>query len=121
MSIEKRQRLKRMHEDLQAIQSCVSRLASEMGGMIYEESIVDNSSKRIGQFLLLKSFPEGYKIAVIKLLRYYLVLGLKESKDIVDNVPILAIEGCRDSAYQLGELAMKLREIGAVVDLGENK
>jgi large subunit ribosomal protein L7/L12 len=43
--------------------------------------------------LILESVPADKKIAVLKIVRNVTGLGLKESKDIVDNVPKLLKEG----------------------------
>ena len=43
--------------------------------------------------LILENVPADKKIAVLKIVRIVTGLGLKESKDIVDNVPKLLKEG----------------------------
>ena len=43
--------------------------------------------------ITLTEVPADKKIAVLKIVRYLTGLGLKESKDIVDNVPKLLKEG----------------------------
>lgn len=43
--------------------------------------------------LILESVPADKKIAVLKIVRNVTGLGLKESKDIVDNVPKVLKEG----------------------------
>lgn len=55
------------------------------------------------------------KIAVIKVLREALGLGLKEAKDLADAAPKIVKEGA-DKA-QAEELKKKLEEVGATVEL----
>ena len=57
----------------------------------------------------------GQKIAVIKVLREAIGLGLKEAKDLVDAAPKVIKEGLDKAAAE--ELKKKLEEAGAVVEL----
>ncbi len=57
----------------------------------------------------------GQKIAVIKVLREAIGLGLKEAKDLVDAAPKVVKEGLDKAAAE--ELKKKLEEAGAVVEL----
>ncbi len=55
------------------------------------------------------------KIAVMKVVKEALALGLKEAKDLVDNVPSMLKEGMK--AAEAEELKKKLVEAGATVTL----
>ncbi len=57
----------------------------------------------------------GQKIAVIKVLREALGLGLKEAKDLADAAPKVVKEGADKAAAE--ELKKKLEEAGATVEL----
>ncbi len=57
----------------------------------------------------------GQKIAVIKVLREAIGLGLKEAKDLVDAAPKVVKEGLDKAAAE--DLKKKLEEAGAVVEL----
>lgn len=64
--------------------------------------------------VMLKSGGEQ-KINVIKVVREATGLGLKESKDIVDNAPKMVKEGLKKEDAE--ELKKKLEEAGATVEL----
>lgn len=64
--------------------------------------------------VVLKSFGEK-KINVIKVVREVTSLGLKEAKDLVDNLPRPVKEGV--SAEESEELKKKFEEAGAEVEL----
>lgn len=55
------------------------------------------------------------KIKVIKVVRDITGLGLKEAKDIVDSAPKTLKEGISKAAAE--EIAAKLKEVGATVEL----
>lgn len=57
----------------------------------------------------------GSKIAVIKVVKEALALGLKEAKDLVDNVPSMLKTGMKKEEAE--ELAKKLTDAGAKVTL----
>ena len=57
----------------------------------------------------------GQKIAVIKILREAIGLGLKEAKDLADAAPKVVKEGMDKAAAE--ELKKKLEEAGATVEL----
>jgi large subunit ribosomal protein L7/L12 len=57
----------------------------------------------------------GNKIAVIKIVKEALGLGLKEAKDVVDAAPSMLKEGM--SVKDANELKAKLVEAGAAVEL----
>lgn len=57
----------------------------------------------------------GQKIAVIKVLREALGLGLKEAKDLADAAPKIVKEGADKTSAD--ELKKKLEEAGATVEL----
>ncbi len=65
--------------------------------------------------VVLKSFGEGKKIPVIKVVRAITGLGLKEAKDVVEAGDKVVKEGVtKDEA---AELKTKLEEAGAVVEV----
>jgi len=55
------------------------------------------------------------KIAVMKVVKEVLALGLKEAKDLVDGVPAMLKEGMKKA--EADELKKKLEEAGATVTL----
>jgi|SRR3989344_8291213 len=57
----------------------------------------------------------GQKIAVIKILREAIGLGLKEAKDLADAAPKIVKEGMDKAGAE--ELKKKLEEAGATVEL----
>jgi large subunit ribosomal protein L7/L12 len=61
------------------------------------------------------SFDQAKKIALIKEVRTYLNLGLKEAKDLVEKVPGL-IKGNVNRA-EAEEIAKKFEENGAKIEL----
>ena len=65
--------------------------------------------------VILKSFGDGKKIPVIKVVRAITGLGLKEAKDVVEAGDKVVKEGVtKDEA---AELKTKLEEAGAVVEV----
>ncbi len=64
--------------------------------------------------LYLKSIGSN-KIAVIKIIRSYLNLGLKESKDLVESCPILIKE--KVSKKELDVISKSLKDIGAQIEI----
>ena len=54
--------------------------------------------------VILDSVPADKKIAILKIVRNVTGLGLKESKDIVDNVPKLLKEGASKKEKQLRKM-----------------
>jgi len=63
--------------------------------------------------LILESVPADKKIAVLKIVRNVTGLGLKESKDIVDNVPKTLKEGA--SKEEAETIKKELEAAGAKV------
>ncbi len=64
--------------------------------------------------VVLKSFGEK-KINVIKVVREVTSLGLKEAKELVDNLPRPVLEGIEKE--QAEELAAKFKDAGAEVEI----
>lgn len=54
---------------------------------------VEAEEEKVSFDILLTEVPGDKKIAILKIIRNVTGLGLKESKDIVDNVPKLVKEG----------------------------
>ncbi|MCK5673229.1 MAG: 50S ribosomal protein L7/L12 [Spirochaetales bacterium] len=65
--------------------------------------------------VVLKSFGEGKKIPVIKVVRAVTGLGLKEAKELVEAGDKVLKEGV--SKDEAAELKTKLEEAGAVVEV----
>ena len=65
--------------------------------------------------VVLKSFGDGKKIPVIKVIRAITGLGLKEAKELVEAGDKLVKEGV--SKDEAAELKTKLEEAGAVVEV----
>ena len=65
--------------------------------------------------VVLKSFGEGKKIPVIKVVRALTGLGLKEAKEIVEAGDKVLKEGV--SKDEAAEIKAKLEEAGAVVEV----
>ena len=63
----------------------------------------------------LTEVPADKKIAVLKIVRNLTGLGLKESKEIVDNVPKVLKEGA--SKAEVESMKKELEEAGAKVDI----
>jgi len=57
----------------------------------------------------------GQKIAVIKVVKELLNLGLKEAKDLVDQAPVILKENVSDEEVEA--IKAKLEEVGATVSL----
>lgn len=55
------------------------------------------------------------KIAVMKVIKEVLALGLKEAKDMVDNVPVLVKEGLKKD--EAADLKKKIEDAGGKVEL----
>ena len=65
--------------------------------------------------VILASVPVDKKMAVIKLVRELTLLGLKESKELVEAAPKMLKEGVSQADAE--ELKRRLTEAGAVVEL----
>ncbi len=65
--------------------------------------------------VVLASVPADKKMAVIKVVRELTLLGLKESKELVEAAPKLVKEGLTSAEAE--ELKRKLTEAGAVVEV----
>lgn len=65
--------------------------------------------------VVLASVPSDKKMAVIKVVRDIVTLGLKESKELVEAAPKPIKEGV--SKADADEIARKLTEAGAVVEV----
>jgi large subunit ribosomal protein L7/L12 len=65
--------------------------------------------------VILTSVPADKKMGVIKAVREITLLGLKESKDLVEAAPKMIKEGA--SKEESEALRVKLTELGAVIEL----
>lgn len=75
----------------------------------------DESQEEKSTFNVELKAAGGQKIAVIKVLREAIGLGLKEAKDLADSAPKMIKEGMDKVAAE--ELKKKLEEAGATVEL----
>ena len=85
----------------------VAAASSDAGGGSGEEQTEFNIS--------LTEVPADKKIAILKIVRNLTGLGLKESKEIVDNVPKVLKEGA--SKAEVESMKKELEEAGAKVDI----
>jgi large subunit ribosomal protein L7/L12 len=65
--------------------------------------------------LILSEVPADKKIAILKIVRTVTGLGLKESKDIVDNVPKLLKEGL--SKEECDKVKKEIEEVAGKVNI----
>jgi large subunit ribosomal protein L7/L12 len=86
-------------------------MASSMGGAESGESVEEQSAFDI----TLTDVPVAKKIAILKIVRTLTGLGLKESKEIVDNVPKLVKQGVTKEEAEASK--KQLEEAGATVTL----
>ena len=76
-----------------------------------KETVVEKDSFNV----ILASVPTDKKMSVIKTVRELLVLGLKESKELVEAAPKMVSEGC--SKEEADRIKSKLEEAGAVIEV----
>ncbi len=76
--------------------------------------------------LILKSYPADRKVTVIKVVRDINRLGLKEVKDLVENLPAVVAEFKNENAAKVADMALTdcaaectVDVIGAEADLGD--
>ena len=74
----------------------------------------DEAEEQSAFDVVLKSFGQK-KINVIKVVRDITTLGLKEAKDVVDNLPNTVREGL--DKEEAAEIAKKFEEAGAEVEI----
>lgn len=78
----------------------------------HDQKVVDEKSE---YNVFLASVPADKKMNVIKTVRELLVLGLKESKELVEAAPKMVSEAC--SKDEAERIKAKLEEAGAVVEV----
>ena len=71
-------------------------------------------TKESGKTIVLENTGEN-KIQVIKIIRDYLGIGLKEAHELVSSTPSVIKKNV--SAKEAGELAKKLQDVGATVEI----
>ena len=64
-----------------------------MSGAVAASAPAEAAEEKVAFDILLTDVPADKKIAILKIVRNVTGLGLKESKDIVDNVPKMLKEG----------------------------
>lgn len=80
----------------------------------YKEEIIDKSKEKTSFDVILKAVGNA-KLSVVKRVKEIIGLGLKESKDLVDNVPKHIKKGI--SKEEAESLKKQLEEVGAEVEL----
>jgi large subunit ribosomal protein L7/L12 len=84
--------------------------------IINPDIISDNAENKKSLFTIsLTEIPLDKKIAVLKIVRTITGLGLKESKDIVDNIPKVLKENI--SKEEIDKIKNELESIGAQVQI----
>ncbi len=84
--------------------------------IINQDIILDNAENKKSLFTIsLTEIPLDKKIAVLKIVRTITGLGLKESKDIVDNIPKVLKENI--SQEEIDKIKNELEFIGAQVQI----
>lgn len=78
-----------------------------------ETATLDNSTTKIE--IILNSILSDKKISVLKTIKNLLNLGLKESKEIVDNLPKILKETTDEK--EANELKSSIEQAGGVVEL----
>ncbi len=83
---------------------------AQAGGAVAAEAVEEKSA-----FNVELTAPGEQKIAVMKVVKEVLALGLKEAKDLVDGAPSMLKEGMKKAEAE--EFRKKLEEAGAKVTL----
>lgn len=78
-----------------------------------EVVVLDNSSAKVE--VILKSISSDKKISVLKTIKNLLNLGLKESKEIVDNLPKTLKETIDEK--EANELKTSIEQAGGIIEL----
>jgi large subunit ribosomal protein L7/L12 len=76
-------------------------------------AVVEEVEQKTSFDIVLQEVPADKKIAILKVVRNFTGLGLKESKEIVDNVPKLLKEGV--SKEEAEKVKKEIEEIGGKV------
>jgi large subunit ribosomal protein L7/L12 len=84
-------------------------------GNLAAPSVTDVAEEKSSFDILLTEVPADKKIAILKIIRNVTGLGLKESKDIVDNVPKLVKEGTTKEESE--NIKKELEAAGAKVNI----
>jgi len=76
-------------------------------------AVVEEVEQKTSFDIVLQEVPADKKIAILKVVRNFTGLGLKESKEIVDNVPKLLKEGV--SKEEAEKVKKEIEEIGGKI------
>lgn len=87
-------------------------LSSSSGNV---DEALSEKEEKIEFNVVLKEVPSDKRITIIKVVRSLTSLGLKEAKDLIDNVPKFIFESV--SKERAEEVKKLLEEAGAVVEL----
>lgn len=100
-------------EQVFGVDTSVSVNAGSMALPVAQAAAVEAVEEKTAFDIILESVPADKKIAILKIVRNVTGLGLKESKDIVDNVPKMVKEG--SSKDEVETIKKELEAAGAKV------
>jgi large subunit ribosomal protein L7/L12 len=86
-----------------------------VGGPVGTAAPVEAVEEKVAFDIILTEVPADKKIAILKIVRNLTGLGLKESKDIVDNVPKVLKEGITKDESE--SIKKELETAGAKVSI----
>lgn len=100
-------------EQVFGVDTSVSVNSGAMALPVAQAAAVEAVEEKTAFDIILESVPADKKIAILKIVRNVTGLGLKESKDIVDNVPKTVKEG--SSKDEAETIKKELEAAGAKV------
>jgi len=97
------------------VDTSVQTTAVAVGGPVGPAAPVEAVEEKVAFDIILTEVPADKKIAILKIVRNLTGLGLKESKDIVDNVPKVLKEGITKDESE--SIKKELETAGAKVSI----
>lgn len=97
------------------VDTSVQTTAVAVGGPVGTAAPVEAVEEKVAFDIILTEVPADKKIAILKIVRNLTGLGLKESKDIVDNVPKVLKEGITKDESE--SIKKELETAGAKVSI----
>ena len=97
------------------VDTSVQTAAVAVGGPVGTAAPVEAVEEKVAFDIILTEVPADKKIAILKIVRNLTGLGLKESKDIVDNVPKVLKEGITKDESE--SIKKELETAGAKVSI----
>jgi large subunit ribosomal protein L7/L12 len=97
------------------VDTSVQTAAVAVGGPVGTAAPVEAVEEKVAFDIILTEVPADKKIAILKIVRNLTGLGLKESKDIVDNVPKVLKEGITKDESE--NIKKELETAGAKVSI----